>query len=159
MGQIAELSQESHPLTARDVLRQKGRHVITIRPDQTVLEITRLLADHSVGSLLVVDAQHNIVGILSERDVTRALARDIDSLRKSTVSDLMSTRVIIALADDTLDSIMALMTTRRIRHVPVVADGALAGILSIGDIVKAKAAHAEGEVRYLTDFITGRYPG
>jgi CBS domain-containing protein len=158
MVELSSVPQEAPSLTARDVLRQKGSNVITVRPEQGVLEVARVLAEHSVGSLLVVDDERNIVGILSERDVTRAMARDLDALRELKVFELMTRDVIIALESDTLDSVMALMTTERIRHVPIVSDGRLAGILSIGDIVKAKAAHAEGVVRHLTDYITGKYP-
>jgi len=142
----------------RDVLARKGRGVVAVGPEQSVLEAAKVFAKHSVGSLLVVDEQRRIVGILAERDVLRGLARDFDGLASMKVADLMTRRVIVGLEDDTLDSVMALMTERRLRHLPIAANGKLAGILSIGDIVKAKVHHAEAVVRYLTDYITGQYP-
>jgi len=144
-------------LTAQDVLRFKGGQVHTASPDQPILEAAQSLARHSLGSLLVVK-DDLIVGILSERDILRAMALDFEGLRKLRVSDLMTERVIVGLVDESLDSLMAVMTEKRIRHMPIVSDGKLAGILSIGDIVKAKAQHAEAAVHYLTEYIGGTYP-
>jgi CBS domain-containing protein len=158
MAQIATVSDEGAIPRVRDVLAQKGRDVVTVGPEQSVLVAAKVFAKHSVGSLLVVDDQRRIVGILAERDVMRGLARDFEGLARMKVADLMTRRVIVGLEEDTLDSVMALMTERRIRHLPIAADGKLAGVLSIGDIVKAKVHHAEAVVRYLTDYITGQYP-
>jgi len=158
MNEIAKATEKVHPLTARDVLRVKGSRVFTVRPSQPVLEVTRLLAEHSLGSLVVTDDKGVVAGMLSERDILRALARDLDSLKDLQVKDLMTERVIIGLEDDTLDAMLAVMTEKRIRHLPIMADGKLAGILSIGDCVKAKAHHAEVAIHYLTDYITGKYP-
>jgi CBS domain-containing protein len=155
---IARATEKVHPLTARDVLRSKGPRVYTARPAQPILEVTRLLAEHSLGSLVVTDEQGGVVGMLSERDILRALARDPGGLGRLTVGDLMTERVIIGLEEDTVDNLLAVMTEKRIRHLPIMAQGKLAGILSIGDCVKAKAHHAEVAVHYLTDYIIGKYP-
>ena len=93
-----------------------------------------------------------------KRDVLRANARSFDQLGGITVSDLMSKRVIIGLEQDDLEYVMRLMTEKRIRHLPIMAQGKLVGILSIGDLVKAKVRQAEFEIRYLTDYINGQYP-
>jgi len=145
-------------VTARDVLKAKGHGVKTIGPAAGVREAVAALADNGVGSLLVVEGDR-IVGIVSERDILRALAKDFEGAGSLRVMDVMTDRVVIGLEDDGLDGIMALMTERRIRHLPIVAQGKLSGLLSIGDVVKAKARHSEAVVRYLTDYIIGQYPG
>jgi CBS domain-containing protein len=158
MNNIAKATEKVHPLTARDVLRVKGDRVYTTRPGQLIFEVIQLLVEHSLGSLVVTDEEGGVVGMLSERDVLRALAREPESLKDLKVSDLMTQRVIIGLEEDTLDQMLAVMTEKRIRHLPIMSDGKLAGILSIGDCVKAKAEHAEVAIHYLTDYITGKYP-
>lgn len=145
-------------LTAGDVIKHKGSKVFTVGPEDPIRQAVQILAEHSLGSLLVVDEQR-IVGILSERDILRAIARSFDHLEGMTVADLMTSEVIIGLVDDSLDYVMSLMTSRRIRHLPILdVGGKLNGILSIGDIVKTKALQAEVDIRYLTDYITGQYP-
>lgn len=145
-------------MLVRDVLKAKGSQVHTVRPEQGIEEAIQILARHSVGSLLVVDGAGRLVGVLSERDVLRAVAKRFDRLGGTKVSELMTDRVLIGLLDDSLDYVMGLMTAKRIRHLPILAEGKLAGILSIGDIVKAKGKHAEVVARYLADYISGQYP-
>jgi CBS domain-containing protein len=145
------------PLTAGDVLRRKGHQVITIAPEQSIEEAIHTLVTHGVGSLLVVEGDR-IAGMLTERDVLRANDRSFDRMRGITVSDLMTREVIIGLVDDSLDYVMDLMTDRHIRHVPIMSGGKLAGILSIGDVVKARSHNAEIVIRYLKDYINGQYP-
>jgi CBS domain-containing protein len=145
--------------TVGQVLSVKGNEVISIRPEQSVLEAIEVFVKHSVGALLVTDSNDEIVGILTERDILRANARSFDRMSGFKVSDLMTREVIIGLTEDSLDYVMDLMTERRIRHLPILErSGELTGILSIGDVVKARARHAEVEIRYLTDYITGQYP-
>lgn len=142
------------------VLSVKGSKVITIGPDQSVLEAIQVFVQHSVGALLVVDLNEEIVGIITERDILRANAKSFDRMSGIKVADLMTREVIIGLIEDSLDYVMDLMTEKRIRHLPILKRGCeLAGILSIGDVVKARALHAEVEIHYLTDYITGQYPG
>jgi len=145
-------------LTAGDVLANKGSAVLTTRAGDPVHEAVKILAKHSVGSLLVVEG-NKLVGILSERDILRAAVDGFDRLAGLKVGDLMTREVIIGLQDDSLDYVMTLMTDRRIRHLPILdLGGKLVGILSIGDVVKTRAQHAEIHIRYLTDYITGQYP-
>jgi CBS domain-containing protein len=152
-------------MTARDVLKGKGRgkaqaeRVLTIRPEQPLIDAIQILTEHSIGALLVVSGEDGIVGIITERDILRAQARLFDHLGGAEVQDLMTRNVIIALASDSVDYLMNLFTKERIRHVPIMEEGQLVGILSIGDVVKARARQAEGDIRYLTDYIKGRYPG
>lgn len=145
-------------LTAGDVLTQKGSSVLTARASDPLQAAVKVLAEHSVGSLLVVEDK-KLVGILSERDVLRASVDGFDKLSTLKVDDLMTREVIIGLVGDSLDYIMSLMTERHIRHLPILdLGGKLVGILSIGDVVKTRARQAEVDIRYLTDYITGQYP-
>ena len=143
MSNIAKATDGVQPLTARDVLRVKGPEVFAVRPTQPILEVTQLLARHSLGSLVVTDGEGGVLGMLSERDILRAMARDFDRVRGLKVADLMTERVIVGLPDDTVDDLLAVMTEKRIRHLPIVDGGELTGILSIGDCVYANAHHSE----------------
>jgi len=146
-------------MTVAQVLRQKGSHVITTRPDSSLADAIRTLVDNAVGSLLVVDEDDQIVGLISERDILRVSARHFDQLAGHQVAEVMTRDVIIGLLDDSLDYVMALMTEKRIRHLPIMSQGRLVGLVSIGDVVKARVREAEFEIRHLTDYITGKYPG
>ena len=145
-------------MNTRDVLRQKGSKVITIHPQKGIKEAIDRLVTNGVGALVVVDDQNNVAGMLTERDILRANAKSFDQLEGILVSDLMSKKVIIGLEQDDLEDVMCLMTEQHIRHLPIMSEGKLAGILSIGDLVKAKARQAEFEIHYLTDYISGKYP-
>jgi CBS domain-containing protein len=140
------------------ILRGKESRVVTIGPDALLAEAVSTLMEAGVGSLLVLDGER-VVGILTERDVLRENARHFDEMKGRKVSDIMTRDVLIGLPDDSLDYVMDLMTARRIRHLPILEGTKLAGIVSIGDVVKAKARLAEIEVRHLTDYIVGKYPG
>lgn len=156
-----EVKKIAKRTTVGQVLSVKGSKVISIGPDRSVLEAIQVFAQHSVGALLVIDAAKNdeIVGIITERDILRANAKSFDRMSGIKVADLMTRELIIGLTEDSLDYVMDLMTEKRIRHLPILERGGeLAGILSIGDVVKALTHHAEVEIRYLTDYITGQYP-
>lgn len=138
----------------RDVLRSKGHDVVTVAPDQTVLTAVRILAERRIGALVVRTADE-IVGIISERDVLNLVAGDPARLSTTLVSDAMTTNVIVGVPEDDLDYVMNIMTENRIRHLPVVDDGELAGLVSIGDIVNAVRRSVESENRHLKDYIQG----
>ena len=127
------------------LLASKGAKVVTIGPEQTVRDALKLLAQHNIGALVVVDGGARPVGILSERDVVRAAARS-ESLFGDAVSRLMTRDVIVGLPSDDLVSVGVTMTEKRIRHLPVVEGGRLVGIVSIGDVVKAQRDKYQGEV-------------
>ena len=146
-------------MTVADVLRSKGSRVITIRPDSTLADAIRTLVHNGVGSLVVSDEKDRVLGLITERDVLRENARNFDKLEGRKVAEVMTQDVIIGFVEDSLDYVMALMTEKRIRHLPIMSHGRLVGIVSIGDVVKAKAREAEVEIRHLTDYITGKYPG
>jgi CBS domain-containing protein len=136
-----------------DLLKHKGSSVITIAPQESVTNLLASLAEHKVGALVVVDGD-DLVGIVSERDIVGSLhERGADVLSLS-VSDLMSTPVISCTPDDSVEQIAVLMTERRFRHMPVMRAGALAGIITIGDVVAARIRQLEKDRRQLESYIT-----
>lgn len=139
-----------------NILQVKGANVATIRPEATLGDATASLRDHGVGAL-VVCSDERIVGIISERDIVRSLAAHGGSTTVREVASEMSADVTTCRADDTVDALMELMTERRIRHLPVVDDGGgLTGIISIGDIVKARLGQLVTENDQLADYIQAR---
>jgi CBS domain-containing protein len=136
-----------------DVIAAKSDStVITVRPQATVRDLLGLLAEHNVGALVVSGDGTAVDGIVSERDVVRQLHRDPDVL-SATVESIMTTSVHTCASDNDLDDMMTAMTERRIRHVPVVDDGALVGIVSIGDVVKHKISRLEFERDQLDSYV------
>jgi CBS domain-containing protein len=135
-----------------DVLSSKGTEVATIEPDATVRELVRRLGEHNIGALVVTGSEGSVAGIVSERDVVRLLDREADALDQP-VSSIMSTDVATCDPSATVDELRQLMTERRIRHVPVLADGRLAGIVSIGDVVKTRIGELEFEREQLSSYI------
>jgi CBS domain-containing protein len=132
-------------MNVRRILTTKGGGVVTVRPDQTIREAIALLAKHNIGALVAVDTENRPVGILSERDITRQLAKSED-LFTLPVSDLMTKDVITGMPQDDLKSVAITMTDKRIRHLPIVDQGKLCGIISIGDVVKTQRDQYMGEV-------------
>lgn len=139
-----------------DILRNKGNQVVTVAPEETVRDLLASLAAHNVGALVVSADGEAIEGIVSERDIVRHLQRRGAGLLDAPVSSIMTADVHTRGPDDAVDDLSELMTRRRIRHVPVVADGRLEGIVSIGDVVKARLDELQFERDQLTNYITGR---
>ena len=136
-----------------DVIKAKPSHeVVTIGPDATVRELIALLAEHNVGALVVSEDGERVTGIVSERDVVRRLHADAAVL-ESPVSSIMTADVRTCAGDDGLTDLMQTMTEHRIRHVPVVADGRLTGIISIGDVVKNRIGELEFERDQLDSYV------
>ncbi len=140
----------------RDVLRVKGSHVFTIGPDHTVQDAVRVLMQHRVGALLVVDWQGTALGIITERDVLRECQNRREQLDTLPVRDAMTRDLILGLPDDDINYTMGIMTQNRVRHLPVIDDGTIAGMISIGDMVKACLEETEYENRYLREYISCR---
>jgi CBS domain-containing protein len=138
-----------------DILRRKGDDVVTIAPGESVQALLDALARHRVGALVVSSGDGALDGIVSERDVVRRLQTDGAAVLSSRVSDIMTAAVHTATPEDTLDDLMVLMTDRRVRHIPVVVDGRLHGIVSIGDVVKHRIEELQVERDQLTAYITG----
>jgi CBS domain-containing protein len=137
------------------ILRSKGRNVVTIEPERTVLDAMRLLVEHGIGGVVVMRRGHDMVGILTERDVLRLGAEDPRRLATTRVADAMTTELVVATPDDDLGYVMDVMTQKRIRHLPVVERGRLEGIVSIGDVVNACRRSVEGENEHLRAYIHG----
>ena len=135
------------------ILKDKGTAVETVRPEATITEVVDRLRTKRIGVLVVSADGRSVDGIISERDVVTGLAEYGASLLDQRVDDLMTTEVRTCSAEDTVDDVMALMTDRRIRHVPVVEGGVLAGIVSIGDAVKNRLRELESEASHLRDYI------
>ncbi len=135
------------------LLREKGDFVATVEPGATVSEVLAALAEHGVGALVVTDDGEHIAGIVSERDVVRALHRQGPDVLDVLVSELMTAEVVTCAPDAEVDSLMAVMTERRVRHVPVVVDGRLTGIVSIGDVVKHRVHELVDENLALVEYI------
>lgn len=144
-------------MNIENVLAQKGGHVYTARPDQTVREVVALLAARNVGALVVVDERARPVGIISERDIVRAAARE-ERLFDRPVRELMTRDLILAAPQDDLRVVAHTMTEHRIRHLPVVAGEQLVGIVSIGDVVKAQRDQYEGEIDILESRVAAEHP-
>jgi CBS domain-containing protein len=136
-----------------DVLRGKGGAVVTINPDATVAELVAGLADHNIGAM-VVAAADGVKGIVSERDVVRQLHTHGASVLSRPVEKIMTSVVSTCTKEDTVDSLTLLMTENRVRHVPVLEDGKLIGIVSIGDVVKTRMQELETEHEQLQSYIT-----
>jgi len=136
-----------------NILATKGMTVYTIRPGQTVHDAVVSMARHNIGALVAVDDEGRPVGIISERDIVRALVGAEDVLTK-TVDQVMTKTVISALPQDDIQSVMQTMTDKRFRHLPVVEEGELSGIVSIGDVIKALLAEYRGEIDTLQTQIT-----
>ena len=140
--------------TVRQVLGSKGHTVFTIGPDAKVYEALQQMATHDVGALVVTE-EGEVVGVVSERDCARKLAL-LDRLAKETpVRQIMTDQVICVDSKQTMDGCMALMTEKRVRHLPVLENGQLAGIISIGDVVKAIIEHQESTIEQLEHYIKG----
>ena len=134
-----------------DVLRGKGNAVKRVRSNETVADAVRSLSEHRIGALVVEDQRMRMVGIFSERDFVGAAARDGAAALSRQVSELMSSVVITCALSDRVDAMLAKMTVARIRHLPVVENGNLVGIVSIGDLVKHRLEEKELEANVLLD--------
>ncbi|MEO7131399.1 MAG: CBS domain-containing protein [Dermatophilaceae bacterium] len=139
-----------------DVLRSKGGGVITIKPDETVVSLLALLAEHRIGACVVSVDGSSVDGIVSERDVVRHLHASGTAMLTGPVSAIMTSEVTTGTDDEELELLAGKMTDQRVRHVPVIdAEGHLTAIVSIGDVVKSRLAELQSERDQLRDYITG----
>jgi len=134
-----------------EVLRSKGDNVVKIRATDSIRLAVRMLAEHRIGSLVVEDQMAKLVGIFSERDFINAIARDGAAVLGLNVQELMTKRIISCRSTDRVDAVLATMTNVRIRHLPVIDDGELKGLVSIGDLVKYRLDEKELEASVLLD--------
>jgi CBS domain-containing protein len=135
------------------ILKMKGKGVFTASADTSLLEIAKLLEQHGIGCIVVDGDDGKVMGIVSERDVVRAIGRSGTKVLKEPVSTYMTRSVVTAREADTIDQLMSEMTTHRFRHMPVIERGKLIGLVSIGDVVKMRIAEAEMEAAAMREYI------
>jgi CBS domain-containing protein len=135
------------------ILSTKGREVATILPTATVAEAAKVMAERKIGALVITGAGNRITGIVSERDIVRALARQGASALQLPLNDVMTRKVVTCGPNDSVSNLMELMTNGKFRHLPVVDAEGLAGIISIGDVVKTRLAELESEQSALREYI------
>lgn len=140
-------------MAVAQILRQKGSAVVTVAPSDSVQHIVDTLNRHRIGAVVVVDPAGGIAGIVSERDVVRAMAGDAAAVASKMASDIMTEKVRTCSPGDSEADLMQLMTDNRIRHLPVLANGRLAGMISIGDVVKFRMEEVEREADHMKTYI------
>jgi len=136
-----------------DILKRKGALVATVPPNARVSDAVTALHERGIGAVVVSDDGKAIDGILSERDIVRALHRTGAEVLDHAIAEIMTSNVVTCAAEDRVDAMMSLMTENRIRHLPVAADGRLVGIISIGDVVASRVAELENETRAMEEYI------
>jgi len=141
------------------VLNQKGKHVFTVRAKDSVLDAVHTMVARNIGALAVLDDNGKLHGIISERDVLRLLVQSPVNLTTLRIAEHMTKQVVTATLANSIDEALAVMSEHRIRHLPIVENGILLGIVSQGDLVKARLEEAEFDVKQLASYVTGRYPG
>jgi CBS domain-containing protein len=137
-----------------NILKDKGDDVISLKAAEPVTAALKMMAENQIGAVLVTDAEGVIAGILSERDIVRASHDHGEAVFSKNVGDLMTTEVVTCSPKDPVAAIMGMMTSQRFRHVPVVEDGKLIGVISIGDVVKSRIEEAESEAEALRKYIS-----
>lgn len=143
-------------MTVESILTVKGRNVLTILPEHSVADACKIMAEKKIGALVVCDSKGRIVGIFSERDVVRGLNMYGPSVHSMPARNLMTENVFTCTPDDSIKSLLDTMNTRRIRHLPVVENDQLVGIVSIGDLVNRRLAQAQLEIGVLKDVAMAR---
>ena len=146
-------------MKVKDILKDKGTEVATIGAEKTIYDAVKTLVEKNIGSLLVLDEKGAIAGIITERDILKQCNQCLESFSETKVGDVMTKNLIVASPDDDLDYVENIMTQNRVRHLPVIANQKLEGIISIGDLVNVLRGECKVENRYLKDYISGKYPG
>lgn len=140
-------------MTVAAILSQKGRQVVTMGPKQALREVCETLATHKIGAVVLIDGHGRIAGILSERDIVRALAAEGAAALDRAAESYMSAKVVTCAEGETTDTVLGRMTTGRFRHMPVVREDRLIGVISIGDVVARRIAVAEEEAAHMRAYI------
>jgi len=143
----------------KDILAAKGSRVVTVEKNSPVIDAMSIFSANRVGSLLVMDKDNNILGIIGARDVLMAVINHLDDIKTVTVEQIMTTNLIVGTLEDSIDYILAVMTENRVRHIPILDGKELKGIVSIGDVVKSQLKEKDVENKYLKDYIADKYPG
>jgi CBS domain-containing protein len=146
-------------MKVKDILKNKGTEVATIGAERTICDAVKTLVEKNIGSLLVLDENDKIVGIITERDILKECNRRCELLKQTKVQEVMTKDLIIGSSDDDIDYVEGVMTQNRVRHLPIISNQKLEGLISIGDVVKVLHRECKVENRYLKDLISGKYPG
>jgi len=146
-------------MKVKDILKNKGPEVVTIWEEKSVREAIDLMVQNKIGALMVINAGGKLTGIITERDVMQAYYSHPDAAGNLAVKEIMTKKVIIGNNDDTLEYVESVMTENRVRHLPIIVEKRLVGIVSIGDVVKALSRESKIENRYLKDYIEGKSAG
>jgi CBS domain-containing protein len=142
-------------MTVAAMLKHKGHEVVSVHPDDSVAELARILTEHRIGAAVVLDTAGQLQGVVSERDIVVALADSGAAALDMPAAQLMTREIVTATRSTTVAEAMQMMTEHRFRHLPVVENGRLLGIVSIGDVVKARIMAQEGEVESLKAYVAG----
>jgi CBS domain-containing protein len=146
-------------MLVQDILKEKNREVVTIRPEDTVETAMTKLLENKISCLPVLSADGELAGIVSDKDIFRTAYEYDARFKRMLVKEVMTTDLIIGVLDDDLNYIAAIMTNNRIRHVPIMDEGRMVNLLSVGDIIKAQLRDLKVTNRYLRMYIEGSYPG
>jgi len=140
-------------MRVKDILSVKGSSVVTIEDTSTLVEAAQTLDTHAIGALVVIDAMKRPVAVITERDIVRELAVNGQACLNRTVANAMTPAFVTATPDESVEIVMRRMTDRRVRHLPVIDENRLTGIVSIGDVVKSKIADAEAQTAAMREYI------
>ena len=141
-------------MKTKDILAEKGTHVTTVKETLLLADVVSMFVNNHIGSVVVVNNFDEVIGIVAPNDVLKAIQHHPEYITTITVSEVMTRNIIVVTPEDDVDDLMTIMTQNRIRHLPVIDKGELTGLLSIGDVVKAKSTAHATEIRYLQDYIT-----
>jgi CBS domain-containing protein len=144
-------------MLVKEILRDKGRAVVSIPPEESVAGAMKIIVEEKIGALMVMEGD-KVLGIVTERDIFRLICREREKAFSLPIADIMTRKIVIGVPDDHIDALMAIMTNNRFRHVPIMDGDRLVGLVSIGDLVKSQVKNLKIENRYLIDYITGKYP-
>ena len=142
-------------MTVANILKKKGTKIISVQQNQTILEALNAMAEHHIGAVLVMTEAGEMAGVLSERDIVRALPNAKGKLRAQKVSSIMTSKVITCKEDQSIEEVMSIMTKNKIRHLPVMRKTKLVGIITIGDVVKERIEETEHEAEAMKKYIVG----
>ena len=143
--------------TVAEILASKGSEVWSVAPDTLLYKALQLMQDKGAGALVVLDEKGNLVGMVSERDYARKVILEGRSSRENTTGEIMTNELYVVRPETTVDECISLMTEKRVRHLPVLDKGKLIGLVSIGDVVKAIITEQRIDIKFLNDYIMGKY--
>ena len=141
-------------MTLAELLKNKGQYLVTVHGSITILDAIKVMVDEKVGSLLIKSDDESLEGIITERDILRFCAKNANGLQDTRVDQVMTRNMLVVTPNRTLDDAMSIMTEHRFRHLPIIDNGKPVGIISIGDLVKARLKDVSVEVKYLRDYIS-----